>query len=349
MGAAAAAAAAAPVAVVGAGISGAACARVLHDAGVPVRVLDRARVPGGRMASRRLPVPGGEGVRPVDTGAAYFTVSDPAFAAVVDAWRARGLAREWTQRLHVVSGAAADGARLDPGSTSTGPVRWAAPAGLRSLVADLVAGLDVVQQHEVEAVVAGPGAPRVEGAGRAGSAAAVVLAMPDPQAADLLPVDVAARLGVLGGWEWQPAVAVCAGWRQRWWPELDGAFVNDSPLLSFVADDGRRRGDGAAVLVAHAAPGLAAGHLEDPEAVVEPVLAELGLLLAGCAAPPPEWTYAHRWSLARSPKQHGRPFGYDAASRVGVCGDAWGPASKVEGAFLSGRALGLHLLERLAG
>ncbi len=65
------------VVVVGAGLAGLACARALTDAGVPVRILERGRVVGGRLASRRL-----DG-RPADIGAAYFTVDDPAFAAVV--------------------------------------------------------------------------------------------------------------------------------------------------------------------------------------------------------------------------------------------------------------------------
>jgi phytoene dehydrogenase-like protein len=39
------------VVVVGAGIAGIACARELAAAGVEVRVLERARVVGGRMAS----------------------------------------------------------------------------------------------------------------------------------------------------------------------------------------------------------------------------------------------------------------------------------------------------------
>ncbi len=65
------------VVVVGAGIAGAACARELAAAGVPVRVVDRGHRPGGRMASRRL------SERPVDLGASYLTVSGPDFAAVV--------------------------------------------------------------------------------------------------------------------------------------------------------------------------------------------------------------------------------------------------------------------------
>jgi len=153
------------VVVVGAGIAGIACARELAAAGVEVRVLERARVVGGRMASKRL-----HG-RPVDLGAAYFTVSDPEFARVVEGWRAAGLARPWTDTLTVFE----DGAR----DAAPGPMRWAARGGLRSLVAALATGLDVTLQHEVRHV--GPG-PCVDGE----PAHAVALAMPDPQAACLL-------------------------------------------------------------------------------------------------------------------------------------------------------------------
>ena len=334
----------APVVVVGSGIAGTSCARVLHEAGVPVRVLDRGRVPAGRMATRRLPVPGGRGVRPVDTGASYFTASDPAFTAVVEDWRARGLAREWTDRFHVVTGTGRSGARLG-GLTSPGPVRWAAPRGLRSLVVDLCEGLDVHQEHDVASVVPSPAGPLVDGE----PAAAVVLAVPDPQVTDVVPDELTRELDVLARWEWRPSISVAAGWPRRWWPELDGAFVNDSDVLTWIADDGRRRGDGAPVLVAHTAPGLSAASLDEPESVVGVVLAELEALLASGEVPGPEWVRVHRWSLAQPLRQHDRPFGWDAAARVGVCGDAWGPVSKVEGAFLSGRALGLHLRDALAG
>ena len=67
--------------------------------------------------------------RPVDLGAAYFTVRDAGFAAVVEGWRARGPARPWTDTLAVLEG----GAR----GAAPGPMRWAAPGGLGSLVADL--------------------------------------------------------------------------------------------------------------------------------------------------------------------------------------------------------------------
>ena len=117
------------VVVVGAGLAGVACARELTEAGLDVRVLDRGHRPGGRMASRRL------WGRPTDLGASYFTVDDPGFAAVVDDWSARGLAAPWTDAFTVLG----EGERR----TSTGPVRWGAPGGLRSLVEDLASDLDV--------------------------------------------------------------------------------------------------------------------------------------------------------------------------------------------------------------
>ena len=59
------------VVVVGAGLAGVACGVELAAAGVDVRLVERARTVGGRMASRRIDS------RPVDLGAAYFTVRDP--------------------------------------------------------------------------------------------------------------------------------------------------------------------------------------------------------------------------------------------------------------------------------
>ena len=112
------------VVVVGAGIAGVACAVELARAGVPVQVRERGHVCGGRMASKRF-----EG-RPADIGAAYFTASDPDFAAVVEQWRAAGLVREWTDTFQSYD---AEGRHDVPG-----PMRYAAPA--RAAVARRTAG-----------------------------------------------------------------------------------------------------------------------------------------------------------------------------------------------------------------
>ncbi|SFP20527.1 hypothetical protein SAMN05660464_2482 [Geodermatophilus dictyosporus] len=304
--------------VVGAGIAGVACARALAAAGAPVQVLDRGRRPGGRMASRTL------SGRVTDLGASYLTAADGSpFAAVVADWVSRGLARPWTDTFAVAGSGGVE-------RTTSGPVRYAAPGGLRSLVADLAEGLDVAQERTVRRVEAGP---RVDGE----DAPAVVLALPDPQARRLLPADLAGRL--LGEREWRPSLSVALGWDERRWPaDLHGAFVHD-PVLEWVADDGDRRGDGAPVLVAHTTSDTAAAHLDDPDAAA-PAVAEAVRRVLGIDAAP-SWTHVHRWTFARPADPREEPFG--RVDGVAACGDGWRAPSKVESAWTSGHLLGTEL------
>ena len=324
-----------PVLIVGAGLAGVSCARVLHDAGVEVRLIDRGRRIGGRMAVRSERWNDTE--HPVDIGAQYFTAREPDFVDLVEGWQRAGLVRPWTDTFHL---AGPDGLA----GTATGPVRWAATGGLRSLVEQLAAGLAIEHPRDVAEVGAGPDGPSVDGE----PAAAVVLAMPDPQALDLLPEPVGSALGLAPYLAWSPTICVWAGWSSRWWPELDAAFVHDSAVLTWLADDGRRRGDGAPILVAHTEPVLSAGMLDQPEAAIEPVLTELGRVLGVGPVPEPAWVRVKRWSLARAAQPHPRLFGFDPATRIGVCVDAWGARSRVEQAWRSGRALGSALLRGTA-
>lgn len=314
------------VVVVGAGLSGVACARELRAAGLRVRVLDRGHRPGGRMATRRL------WDRSVDLGASYATVSDDDFAAVVEGWQERGLARPWTDTFCTLG----DGEPVD----KPGPLRWGTTAGLRSLVEDLASDLDVERREvaDLAALRAEPGD------------AVVVLAMPDPQSRRLVPEDhpVAAVLDR----DFEPVLALAARWAERTWDDVspggrfDGAFVGGDEVVGWVADDGRRRGDDAPVLVVHSTPDFARRHLEDPAAAGPEMVRALCALMA---LPEPLDVHVHRWTFAR-------PVGERKATHalvdapdglVGLCGDGWGAVPKVETAWLSGRDLGRALAARL--
>ena len=61
------------VLVIGAGMSGIACARSLQSAGVPVRMIDKGRGIGGRVATRRVDLAGE--VITFDHGAQYLDQS----------------------------------------------------------------------------------------------------------------------------------------------------------------------------------------------------------------------------------------------------------------------------------
>lgn len=326
-----------PVVVVGAGIAGVACAGALAEAGeVGVRVLDRGRRAGGRLAVRTLRGTGtASDGHAVDIGASYLTAHDPAFRAVVDDWVTRGLARPWTDTFHMCG---PEGIR----GTTTGPVRYATAAGLRSLVEDLVDRLpadrvDVSSGHDVGRVHLVDGRPAVDGSAATG----VALAMPDPQARRLLdpgapelePTRVATE-GVL----WEPVMVLVAVYHRRCWPGIDGVFVNDDPVLTWIADDGRRRGDGAPVLVAHADTVFSVAHLTEPESAAPAMLAALRRLLA--TTDDPAWFEVKRWSHARPITAWPDPFHLDPDTRVGLAGDGWHAGPRVECAWLSGHALG---------
>jgi renalase len=292
------------VVVVGAGIAGLACARELLDAGVPVRVLERGRVVGGRLASRRY-----DG-RYADIGAAYLTADDPAFAGRVESWRIAGLIRPWTDTLQVYQGG-------PPPRPVAGPMRWAAPRGLRSLAEDLARELDVTLEQEVTALPA---------------ADAVVLAMPGPQALRIAELDVARHQ------EWSPALTAVLTYPRRSWPGFGGAFVNGHPVLSTVCDDGDRRGDGAPVLVAHSTAEFARPHLADPAAAtaeLEEAVRELLNLPAANSVRVHPWTYAQPAPGSA---------GYAVQGRVYLCGDAFG-RPRVQTAWLSGRAAARAILQ----
>ena len=317
--------------VVGGGISGVACARALAAAGVPVIVRDRGRRLGGRMMSRTLR---GTGTvhdgRVVDIGASYFTVRDGDFAAAVGQLESAGVVRPWTTAFHV------HGAEGMAG-ISSGPMRYSAPAGLRSVVEWLAEGLDVSLGDEVaEVAIEGVGV-RVDGE----PVLAAALGLPDPQAQKIAPAPPASHL------TYEPIIAVTLVFERRSWLDMDGVFVNDDPVLTWIADDGRRRGDDAPVLVAHVNPVLSALHLDHPEGVLAQAVASVGRVLGMRTTP--DWVDAHRWTYAKPLAARDEAFWIDDRAPVGVAGDAWAGGPRVEAAWLSGHRLGRALSERAGG
>ncbi len=266
---------------------------------------ERGRAVGGRLASPQL-----HGRR-VDLGAAYFTAKDDEFVTVVADWLRRGLVHEWTDTFEVLG--------RDGRSTTSGPMRFGTPDGLRSLARDLHG--EVTLGDEVRDLPTGYDV--------------TVLAMPDAQAARLA--------GDLIEWvEYEPVIAVAAGFASRAWTLEHAAFVNDDPDLTLIADDGARRGDGAPVLVLHTTHERARAHLDDPVGAIAPVLTAAQRLLPGIGEP--AWTHAHRWRFAKPAGTHGEAS-YWWDGKLAMCGDSWcsSGSPRVESAWLSGHRLGTDI------
>jgi len=88
-----------PIAIIGAGMAGLACARHLAQAGHAPIIFDKGRGIGGRLATRRA-----EGLQ-FDHGAQYVNAHTPGFAALLAELAAAGAAAPWpdgTGRSHTV-------------------------------------------------------------------------------------------------------------------------------------------------------------------------------------------------------------------------------------------------------
>lgn len=331
--------------VVGGGISGVACTVELARAGFGVRLRDRGRRLGGRMASRRLRETGTRwDGRVVDYGASYFTARDPDFRAQVQRWLDAGLVQEWTDAFAVWETDAMSGMRQ-------GPMRYRAPGGLRTLVEELATDAAITDDRvtfefpvEVQSIAVRDGALQVNGDDAFDS---IAICAPGPQAGRMLESEL--QVPILQDIAWEPVIAVWMVFDRRDWADVDGVFVNGDPILTWIADDGRRRGDEAPVLVAHVHPLHAVHHLQDPQAVIPEAIAAVRRILQ--IPDYPDYAQAHRWSLARPISALPEPFvmlsGVDGPQltglRLGFAGDAFAAGPRIEAAWLSGRALGRAL------
>jgi renalase len=92
-------------------------------------------------------------------------------------------------------------------------------------------------------------------------------------------------------------------------------------------------------------PVLSAGHLDHPAAVIPAVVAALQRVLRISALP--VWVDAHRWTYAKPLAGREETHWMHDHVALGLAGDEWAGGPRVEAAWLSGRALGLALAERM--
>ena len=265
--------------------------------------------------------------RYVDYGASYFTARDEEFRHVIDRLVDEQVVAEWTDAFHVHEPQGMTGMRM-------GPVRYRASGGLRSVVATLAQGLDIRLDTPVGEVDVEGSRPHVDG----DEFDVVALCMPAPQLRNFA-LEVPDSVNAL---VWEPVIAVTVVFNGQVWNDFDGIFVNDDPVLTWIANDGRRRGDGADVFVAHVHPVLSARHLEDPHAVIPAAVATMQKVLNTSTYP--EWVDAHRWTYAKPMSALEESCWVAPSGRWGLAGDGFAGGPRVEAAWKSGNSLGRQLV-----
>jgi renalase len=329
------------VVVVGAGVSGLACAREAAAAGHPVLVLDRARGVGGRCATHRL-----DGLA-FDMGVSFLHGRDPAFLAALREVPGPKL-EGWPRAIR---GA---GRPCQPEAFQAGEERLAFGDGVTAFPKHLARGLSVRTQARVERLDLSRPCPRLvlEG-GEELEARHVVLALAPEQILRLLagvpdlPRPLASVVALLETSSSESSLSLCAAYPPgKPVPPWDAWYPEDSSILQFAAhESGKREAPPFLGLVLQARPSWARRHIEDP-AWPEALLSEAGRILGTWAASPAA-THAHRWRFARTdlsselsgPVLVQLPSG----ATVGICGDRFAPGGGVEAAWISGRVLGRRL------
>ncbi len=320
------------IAVIGAGISGLACAAALAEAGLAVQVFEKSRGVSGRMSTRR------RDDWQCDHGAQYFTARDPAFRAEVQRWIAAGAATLWEPRMRVYAG---------PGTGDWTPhvssvERFVGTPGMTAPGRLLARGLQVHTEVCITGLRREAAQWRLQSADGliADAFDAVLLALPALQAQALLG-DVAPALAAqAGSVTMRPAWALMLRFDTPLALPFDAAFVNAGPLR-WVARDASKPGRGPhEVWLLHATPDWSAPRLEWPQEQVADVLQDAFVALGGARA---EQWQVHRWRYADTERTLGEPCVWDLARGLGLCGD-WLQEDKVQGAWGSGRALAAEVL-----
>ena len=331
--------------VIGAGVSGLACAREYRRRGGSVVVLERSRGAGGRCATRRI-----DG-QPVDHGCPFLHAQSPQFADVLDKLDADGNLPGWPVEVRE--------SRLacQPDAFTPGHRRLARADGMTALPKHLAEGLDVRLQHEVDAITCERGLVRVRCTnGASFESGTLVCAMSIAQSLALLEPLVQHWPGApetlerMHGVQVLPVLTLIAGWAlDSPEPEFDAWHPIETTMIGAIYHDSRkRRAPRHRVLVVHARPAFSREHLDTDRAAWAAELQwELGELLGSWAARP-LWVQPHRWEggRVRNDDLLGGPAGFDPPSggRIVVVGDAFAATPGVEGAFWSGHGAG----ERLA-
>jgi photolyase PhrII len=315
------------VAIVAGGLAGLMCGRILQAHGYAPMLFDKARGVGGRMTSKRF-----DDQTRADHGAQFFTVRDPRIKPYLDSWLTDGVVARWQPRF----------ATLDPESHCHDPAktRYVAVPRMRSLPSHLAANLAVETGVTIRAVHrTDTGRWRLESDDATyGDYDRLVVALPAPQAADLVQPVASAFADRLAQAELTPCLSAITRFDQRLPVEADVLTSDTGPIAWACRDSSKPQRSEQETWVLHANPNWSAKNLEQStEAAAQAMLASLSQALH-TTLPTPKELIGHRWRYAKVEHALDEPCVHDPVLGLGYCGDGClGP--RVESALLSGMAM----------
>lgn len=332
------------IAIVGAGMAGIVCAKALQSAGRQgIAIFEKSRGVGGRLTTRRM------FDTCVDRGTCYVSPKGDRFRALCDRLIADNIVEIWTDTTHTLT---ADGDLLaDPDIYP----RYVAPGGMNQIAKYLATDLDIRFGHRAIAIQPDGKLWRLTIEGTESIeilARTVILAIPAPQAVDLLaplasilPVEL---LNDLKAVDFYPAIAVAAGYTPsqlaEWtttYPQVKAVTCADDPILAWLGwDSSKRQHPAPPAFVLQSTANFAAKYPDPDDAII----ASLAMLERASHRFLPwfqdfQWQQPHLWryAFAKSPRTDAY-LAIDFPAPLCCTGD-WCRGRKVEDAFLAGLAV----------
>ncbi|MDG2094411.1 MAG: FAD-dependent oxidoreductase [Phycisphaerales bacterium] len=320
------------IAVIGAGLAGLTAANSLREAGFSVIVMDKARGPGGRLATRR-----GEGATRMDHGCQYLTDGTGLGPAFFQDGLDQGCLATWSPALSepdpVETGPYPSGAFWHVGLPTMSAIPKAMAQGLEVKLACRVAGMRQVGDawtlfDDSNISIA--------------TATWVVSAIPSPQALELFKPHEFSELESMSKAGYDPNWTLMLVEQDTMAGDPDVIRPESGPIAWIVNQRSKPGRPDVNAWVAQATTTWSIDNLElEPGAAIQQMLPAvskaLGRDIHGEAT-------AHRWRYAFVNRTAGKPSLLDARKHLAACGD-WCLGAKAGHAIRSGRSVAEGIIQ----
>lgn len=311
----------APVAIIGAGLAGLACARQVSKSGKAVVIFDKARGPGGRLASRRRLS------TTFDIGAQFLTASQPAFSKQLSQWEQAGCLASWD---------------LDPAKAA-----WVGSPRMSALTRHFSQGLNLISSTAISFIQPADNQQwsLIDTQGKQwGPFSQIVIATPASQALPLVESLAPQLSQQLVHVQEEPIWAAYFAVKPSSGPEKNcyqpavsalrrASRLNTKPGQTYPLER----------WVVEATPEWSLQHLHLTQAEVAQRLFQVWANdIAAGQVPKPQLLEAHRWLYGQARKHLDAGYLADDHQQIFVCGD-FCLGSSAEAAWLSGDQLGQAL------
>jgi renalase len=335
------------IAIVGAGMTGIVCANELQAAGLKgIIIFEKSRGVGGRLTTRRMYD------TCVDRGTCYISPKGAQFRDLFDRLIADNIIEPWTNITHSLTSG---------GNIIADPKiypRYIAPGGMNQIAKYLARDLNV--KFGQRAIAIEPDNKlwklTIENNSEPVFARTIILAIPAPQAVDLLSplADILPNgfLNTLSGVDFYPSIAVAAGYTMtqlaEWesvYPQVKSVSCLEDPILGWVGvDSSKRKQPAPPVFVIQSTANFAAKYPQPEDMVsasrmmLERAAARFLPWFRDC-----QWQEPHLWRYAfpKSPIVD-TYLSFDLPAPLYCTGD-WCGGRKVEDAYLAGLAVAEQL------